>query len=390
VDNNIKIGFITCDLSTRHGWAQYSLSLVRALCEAGVNMTVVASTNSPLVDGVDVHSILPTLAPRQRALPLRLLLKTGEARRLLRDCDVIHCTVESYALLAAAVAGERPLFITGHGSYVNLPRTEHWPLRDLYRRAFQQATLVCVSRYTARVAQTVVPGLRTVVVNNGVEAERFAGFVTAKPLPVTDSDKTARQHSALSTQHYLLSVGAVKRRKGTLELVCAMPTVRQQFPDVQCVIIGSLSAEPEYTQRVQAAIHDLQLEGCVHLLGHVSEDELLHWYAQSDVFVLPSMNDGWKFEGYGLVYLEASAAGLPVIGTSDCGAEDAIDDGLTGLLLPQAQVMDKLPQAIIRLLSDSQLRTRMGAAGQEKALRRTWKVVAGEMMNVYNESIGRR
>lgn len=372
-----KIGFITCDLSTRHGWAQYSLSLVRALHEAGMNMTVVASTNSPLVDDVDVHPILPTLAPRPRALPLRLLLKTGEVRRLLADCDVIHCTVESYALLAAAVAGKRPLLITGHGSYVNLPRTERWPLGELYRRAFQRSTLVCVSRYTAKVAQSVVPGVRTVVVNNGVEVGWFLGMDRARPVPT--------QHSP-----YILSVGAVKRRKGTLELVQAMPAVRQQFPQVQCIIIGSLTAEPEYARRVQAAVHDLQHEGCVHLLGHVSEDTLKDWYSKADVFVLASMNDGWKFEGYGLVHLEASAAGLPVIGTTDCGAEDAIDDGLTGLLVPQAQVADALPKAIIRLLSDPHLAARMGAAGRKKALARTWTVVASAIVDVYNEVLGRR
>lgn len=368
--SSLKIGFITCDLSTRHGWAQYSLNLVRALHEAGVQMTVVAASNSPLVEGVEIHPILPPLAPRPRGLPLRLMLKTGAVRHLLADCDIIHCTVESYAPLAAAVVGERPLFITGHGSYVNLPRTERWPLSELYRHAFQGSIVICVSRYTARAAEQVVPGLRTVVVNNGVEAGKFAGLVSANLLP--------------NAQPIILSVGAVKRRKGTLELVRALAVVRQQFPNVQCVIVGSLSAEPEYARQVQAAIRELQLEDCVRLLGHVTEDELMRWYGQADVFVLPSMNDGWKFEGYGLVYLEAAAAGLPVIGTTDCGAEDAIDDGLTGLLVSQARVVDELPQAIIRLLRDPQLAARMGAAGREKAIHQTWAKVAGEMIMLYN------
>ncbi|MEZ4668070.1 MAG: glycosyltransferase family 4 protein [Anaerolineae bacterium] len=376
--SNLRIGFITCDLSTRHGWAQYSLNLVRALRAAGVNMTVVAARNSPLVEGVEVHPILPTLAPRPRALPLRLLLKTVQAHLLLADCDIIHCTVETYAPLAAAIAGKRPLFITGHGSYVNLPRISRWPLNELYRRAFRRSTMICVSRYTAKIAQQVTPGLQTVVVNNGVEAERF------KLVARINSPSLSMGRG--SGGGVIFSVGAVKRRKGTLELVRAMPIVRQEFPAVQCIIAGSLTAEPGYAQQVQSAVSDLQLDGCVRLLGHVSDDELMDWYSKADVFALPSMNDGWKFEGYGLVHLEASAAGLPVIGTGDCGAEDAIDDGLTGLLVPQAEIAEKLPQAIIGLLHAPQLAAQMGAAGREKALKQTWQQVAEQVLDVYGNS----
>jgi phosphatidylinositol alpha-1,6-mannosyltransferase len=91
----------------------------------------------------------------------------------------------------------------------------------------------------------------------------------------------------------------------------------------------------------------------------------MSWYGSAHVFALPSLNVGWKFEGYGLAHLEASAAGLPVIGTTDCGAADAIDDGVTGLLVTQAQVAERLPAAIIRLLSDPALAAQMIALYNE-------------------------
>jgi glycosyltransferase involved in cell wall biosynthesis len=95
------------------------------------------------------------------------------------------------------------------------------------------------------------------------------------------------------------------------------------------------------------------------------------------------MNAGGKFEGFGLTHLEASAAGLPVIGTTDCGAEDAIVDGVTGLLVSQSAVTAALPGAIINLLTDPVRAKQMGAAGQERAQTQTWNRVAQRMIEVY-------
>lgn len=355
----------------KHGWAQYSLSLIQALRKAGVRMTVVAANNSVSLADVDVHPILPSLVPRERAFTVKMMAQVPAVRRLLAGCDVIHTLVEPYAPLAAWAIGPRPLIVTGHGSYVRMAEHERWPFNELYRRAFLQSTLVCVSHYTAKVAQAALPGVRTVVVNNGVDASRFAGIA-----PTPDDPP------------FVLAVGAVKPRKGQLELVKAMPKVLEQFPNARCVIIGSLTAEPAYVQQVKDTIAALGLGKRVLLFGHVSEDVLLDYYRRAYVFALPSMNDGWRFEGYGLVHLEASAAGLPVIGTTDCGAEDAIDDGVTGLLVSQAQVTDQLPEAIIRLLRDPALAARLGAAGRQKAHRQTWATVAGDMLAVYNQAVG--
>jgi phosphatidylinositol alpha-1,6-mannosyltransferase len=166
-----------------------------------------------------------------------------------------------------------------------------------------------------------------------------------------------------------------------------MAVVRQQIPDAQCVILGSIDMDSDYTRQVQEAIVSLGLQEHVHLPGRVPEPTLLAWYGAADVFVLPSINAGWKFEGYGLVHMEASAAALPVIGTRDCGAEDAIDDGVTGLLVPQTGIDDALPQAILSILSDPTHARQMGEAGREKARRETWDHVAQHMIALYESEL---
>ncbi len=166
----------------------------------------------------------------------------------------------------------------------------------------------------------------------------------------------------------MLSVGAVKARKGTLELVQALA----KLPGVGGTIVGSLTLEPEYVAQVKAEIARLDLGDRVSLTGRIPDADLLRRYAEADVFALPSLNVGWKFEGYGLSLIEASAAGLPVIGTLGCGAEDAITDGVTGCLIPQTDLAQGLADAIGRLLADPDQAARLGAAGRAWAATQTW------------------
>ncbi len=365
----MKVGILTSDLAASHGWASYCLNLVRALDAAGVELTVIAARNSPDVPSIRVYKLLPTVSPRESGFLPKLALALPSVRNALRDCDIIHAAVEPYAPLTAALAGTRPLFVTGHGSYVRVDKAWGTPARPLYTWAFRRSRMICVSHYTARIAESVMPGLRTTVINNGVDAARYAH------LPVLDEPKPDGP--------ILLSVGAVKARKGTRELIRALSVVREHFPNVICILAGNLTLEPDYVAAVRADIDRLGLQNAVRLLGFVPDAMLMGWYSAANLFVLPSMNAGWKFEGYGIALIEASAAGLPVIGTTDCGAEDAVDDAVTGLLVPQQGIDAALPEAIIRLLSDPALAAEMGAAGREKAARQSWDSVAAQVMAAY-------
>lgn len=360
------IGFLAADLTHKHGWAHYCLSLVGALKRAGVRVTVVAARNSPPFEGMDVLPILPSVDPLEGGMIAGMLRTLPQVRTAFKDCDLIHVAVEPYAPLGAWVAGRRPLVVTGHGSYVLAPEQRRFPASTLYAWAYRRALMACVSHYTERQAKRVVPGIRTVVVNNGVNFEHFG----------------AVQHVGGGG---VLSVGAIKARKGTLELVRAMAHV----PGARCVIVGSLDIEPEYVQQVREEIARLNLGERVMLTGRVSEAELLRFYAEADVFALVSRNIGWKFEGYGLSLLEASATRLPVIGTTDCGAEDAVIDGVTGLLVAQDDLERGLPDAIHRLLEDRDLASGMGAAGHEHARGQTWEYVAVQMVRLYKEAVSR-
>lgn len=373
----MHIGFITGDLTTGHGWARYSLSLITALRACGVRVTVVASRNSPSDFEYPVYPILPNLTPAESWTLPKLALKIPDARQRLADCDLIHTTVEPFAPLGSWIAGKRPHIISGVGTYTALPILRRWPVGALYRRTFLgAAAMVCISHYTERRLLQAVPGVRSHVVVLGVDTQKVNQEL-AQVQPLEKRGLT------------VVALGAVKPRKGTLELVRAMAVVCQQIPDAQCVIVGRTDSDSAYTERIQAEIETLGLQNNVQMTGFIT-DPLgpARWLKTADVFVLPSLNEGWRFEGFGLVHLEASAAGLPVIGTRDCGSEDAIDDGVTGLLVSQQNIAEELPAAILTLLRDPEKRQQMGAAGREKAMHRTWERVATQMRDIYEQILG--
>jgi glycosyltransferase involved in cell wall biosynthesis len=164
-------------------------------------------------------------------------------------------------------------------------------------------------------------------------------------------------------------------------LIEALARVRATVSDVQLVITGH-QEDNAYLSRVKQQIIQLGLESCVHLLGTIPEDELLSWYQHADVFALPSLNVGGQFEGFGLVFLEAGACGLPVVGTSGSGVAEAIHDGETGFLVPQNDA-DALADAITRLLTDDALRAQMGAAGRQHAQTMDWSSIAACLLAEY-------
>ena len=367
----MRIGFISSELSNQNGWATYSLQLIRALRAHGVDATVITSRNSPDVE-FEIHRLLPTVSPPERHTVLKSLRRALAVRRLLRHCDVIHCTAEPLAIVAAAVAGGRPLFVTAHGSYINLPLMRAFPVNQLYRRAFTRARLICVSSYTAQVARARLPGARVQVIPNGVDVSRFSQPATVQ---VGKSAPT------------VIAVGEIKPRKGTLQLVEAVARIRAEIPNVQCLIMGSPQFGSAYTSAVQAAIEANGLQDNVKIMGFVDDDLKRAWLAAADVLALPAMNDGLFFEGFGLTLYEAGASGTAVIGTDGCGVADAIEQGVSGLVVAQDHIAEELPRALLELLSDPRKAALMGAAGRERAQRQSWDRVAERVIALYSEAV---
>ncbi len=154
----------------------------------------------------------------------------------------------------------------------------------------------------------------------------------------------------------VLSVARLYPRKNLASLVRAARLVRDREPRVRFRIVGD---GPE-RRRLEALVRSLDLEQTVHIVGQLDYDSLVSSYASCDVFCLPS-----RQEGFGLVFLEAMAAGKPVVACRDTAAQELVTDGLNGLLVDPADD-GALADALLRLVGDEGLRTRLGAAGRPR------------------------
>ena len=175
----------------------------------------------------------------------------------------------------------------------------------------------------------------------------------------------------------VLCVSRLVPRKGQDTLIRAWPAVRAAIPDARLLLVG----DGPYRGELNRLAGELRVAGSVTFAGSVRADDLPGYYAASDVFAMPcrTRRSGLDVEGLGIVYLEASAAGLPVIGGDSGGAPDAILDGETGYVVPGRGVA-ALAERIIALLADPARARTMGRRGQAWAEQEwDWSRVAGRL-----------
>jgi phosphatidylinositol alpha-1,6-mannosyltransferase len=175
--------------------------------------------------------------------------------------------------------------------------------------------------------------------------------------------------------------------KGHDVLIAALARVRERVPDLEWVIVGDGPLRGELEARARAA----GLGDRARFLGAVSDEERDAWLRRADVFAMPSRlpEGGLAGEGFGIVFLEASAYGKPVVAGSVGGALDAVADGESGLLVDPGDA-EAVGEAITRLLLDEELRLGLGRAGAQRAQGFAWPVIAARVQDVLLEQVGRR
>lgn len=253
---------------------------------------------------------------------------------------------------AAKEAGARTVIATTHGHEVGwsmLPGARH-----ALRRIGEYADYITyISDYTLRRLKKAFGGHATWVhMPSAVEA---GGYVVAS------SDAKAAARRALGLDDDALVVVCVSRlvpRKGQDQLIRAMPAVRERFPEAELLIVG----RGRYKSTLQALAAMYFPETRFHEAK--GDEGLKQVLTAADVFAMPARTrgGGLDVEGLGIVYLEAQAAGLPVVAGDSGGAPETVTPE-TGIVVPGAAT-GPLEDALVRLLGDAELRERMGKAGR--------------------------
>ncbi len=256
------------------------------------------------------------------------------------------------------------LHITLHGSEIlrlAMRPLTRWSARRLFARADR---ISVVSRYAERLLVDLFPNTANkVVLTPGALRADFAHMAPPVPKPAEE-------------RIIILTVARIHPRKGqlrVLEALKALPSpVRARL---EYWLVGAHGKE-NYEPTLRAAASDAGFP--VKFLGDVPDEQLGPLYAQADIFAMTSMPHKFSVEGFGLVYLEAGAHGLPVVAHSIGGVPEAVRDGETGLLVPPENP-EALTAAFARLINDPELRHRLGDAGRTRALSHTWDDAARTM-----------
>ena len=199
--------------------------------------------------------------------------------------------------------------------------------------------------------------------------------------PGVDGGEVRRRYG-LSDRPVIVCVSRLVPRKGQDALIRALPAVRRRVPDVALLIVGG----GPYADRLRRLAGDLP----VHFTGSVPWPDLPAHYAAGDVYAMPcrTRRRGLDVEGFGIVFLEASAVGLPVVAGDSGGSPDAVQDGETGYLVDGRDLV-ALTDRLVTLLTDRGLAARLGAAGRAW-VESTWRwEVQAQRMDELLTGVGR-
>ncbi|MGH9013421.1 MAG: glycosyltransferase family 4 protein [Acidimicrobiia bacterium] len=247
----------------------------------------------------------------------------------------------------AARAAKSPFVVWCYG-------IEVWgSLRRSVRAALTRADrLLAISEFTADRLDEAVPGARTrtTVVSPG------ATVVDIPDDPVARDSMLVLTVSRLDPEHAY---------KGVDTLLLAWPRVLMEVPNAHLTVVGDGGARAH----LEGLARRLDVGKSVCFLGRVSDDELRSLYARTGLFALPGrarLGARPEGEGFGVVFLEAGAAGLPVVAGDAGGAREAVVDGETGLLV-DPEDPDDVAEAIVWVLTDPAVARRLGTAGRRHA-----------------------
>ena len=273
--------------------------------------------------------------------------------------DIVHS--QSFSIGIPAWTTKKflkiPYVVWGQGSDVYLPgRFTRMTTRPILKNA---DAVLALTENMKRELQKIY-SREISVVPNGINLE---GFGTSLRNRKDENPKT------------ILFVGRLHPVKGIQYLIEAMAIVHKEMPEIKLIIVGDGSERLKLTELVEK----LDLNNCVHFSGKAPQEKIPDIMFQADVFVLPSLS-----ESFGIVNIEAMAAGLPIIATNVGGIPDIVEEGVNGYLVNPKRP-DDIADRILMLMQNDEMRERISCNNKEKAEMFSWDIVTVTLEKIFLE-----
>ncbi len=359
----------TADPST--GWGTVTHNHALTLWRQGVSFTLLLPRHVPRVDAEFKDSVryalpeLPLTFHNYRAFwkIIRLWMPISYAGP---SPTIVHSLVDfPYAMLGWRLAKktETPFFLNAIGTYSVAPfmrLPDRWLSLPVYRDA---ARVIAISDYTARAMVLSAGYPRTILIRHLPVA--YPVLPGVEDMSIIDALPPGKR--------IVLTIASrrINDRKGFDVLLRAFPDVVRAVPDAHLVAIG---ADPSHASPNVTAI------------PHVSAARLAALFSRCAVFAALPRRVGDYFEGYGLVYLEAGLYRRPVVATRSGGIPEVVQNGVTGILVPENDPV-AAARAMVVLLRDVSLSHRYGEAGYVLAHARNWDSYMRDMVMTYEQAV---
>src|SRR3989344_495160 len=355
----MKICIVVDNLNPNVGWGRLALKIAECFKARGHEVGFIIE-KSP-ADLKDPHLKVHLRTSSWKKI-LRLPVTLWRMRKFISSYDVVLCydvNPNAIILNIANLGQKKKIVIHALATYsllgVNTP-VRNFLMRWAYRRAKK---VLIVSEFTKReIEKSGFSPKDAVIVPVGVDTDFF---------------RPAHSGENIFPRPFILSVGALKPRKGYHVSIPAFKLIADDFPDLKYVIMGYQSMA-SYFQELKDLVTGLGLGDRVVFLENISDEDILKYYNSAELFLMTSITDPDSIEGFGMVYLEAGACGTPVIGAYNTGAEAAIVDNVTGFLVKHDP--GDIASAMRKILSDKDLAKKMGEEGRRRATEFDWTRVA--------------
>lgn len=301
----------------------------------------------------------------------RLLAKEAEAA-----INIVHIGTVLPSGIVGVLAKQLlgiPFVIYTHAAEIN-----HWQRAPkdkalLLGTLEESAKIVAVCEYVRnQLLALEIPIDKIVKINPGVDSNRYASH---------NGVEDVRKRYRLGGKIVILTVSHLIARKGHDTILRALPGLIEEFPNLVYLIVG----RGPHRSMLEGLRQELGLQKHVVFAGYVDDQNLPAYYNSCDIFAMVTREIGWDIEGFGIVYIEASAAGKPIVAGTAGGVADAVIDGETGVLVdPESHV--EVAEALRRLLRSKEMRRRMGENGRQRVKKMfSWERVQKEIQELSSE-----
>lgn len=316
------------------------------------------------VDGFTIHRLPLIKTPRCR-VNIGYIIWWGSVFRVIKGIkpDIVHVQdlqrgVPAY--LAKKILGI-PFVVWGQGDDVYgtwFGKSVIAPLVLMHA-----ATVIALSEQMKKVMIAIAP-CKVSIVPNGIFLDQFRSQQERDDLKERDT-KT------------IIFVGRLREVKGVRYLIDAMKIIHAADPEVKLIIIG----EGEERQLIERRIIEYGLEHCITLTGAIPNEEVSTFLATSDIFLLPSLS-----EGFGIVIIEAMAAGLPIIASRVGGIPDLITDGKEGFLV-EPKNPQQIAERVLYLINEEFLRKEISLKNRSIAEKYDWSLITQQLEEIYKNCV---